>query len=92
MLKDLPIHLLRPREYLNALIKNDIRPDGRSLNQSRPVIVKNTPPIHSATSFVASSKQAQIGGSVVFAAATVLVGTPAPNFSEKGDIGMFFCY
>lgn len=88
MLADIPIHVFRPVEHLQAHLQNSVRPDGRSLTQARPITIQSTR-FRDHTNRVISSKQVQIGGSMAIAAVTLSIGTPALPLPNKGDIGTF---
>lgn len=79
LLQDVPLSVFRPMDFLQSHCMNDVRPDGRSLRQARPVTLKPHP-----NSF---SYEVQIGGSVVHCVVKVLVGTPSNDLPDCGDIG-----
>lgn len=83
-LKDIPLHIFRPTDFLSAHLWNNVRPDGRTLLQPRPVGVKAGPLQNLADGL--TSVQVQIGNTIILAVPKVLVGIPSLSTPNNGDI------
>lgn len=83
-LKDIPLHIFRPTEYLSAHLSNNVRPDGRTLLAPRPVGIKTGPLQNEANGI--TSVQVQVGNTIILAVPKVLVGTPTLSTPSNGDI------
>jgi hypothetical protein len=65
--------ILRPSEHIHAFLKNDVRWDGRSLLERRPLSVKRHVLSIINNPYIIGSAQLQLGGSIVLVGIRVLV-------------------
>ena len=88
-LEDLPIQLFRPVDHLLAFLKNGVRPDGRNLRHSRRFTMS-----HNVVEgkHIIGSAQCVLGGTMVIAALTLMVGMPNVHKPKQGDVGKLHCF
>ncbi|TMW62081.1 hypothetical protein Poli38472_009574 [Pythium oligandrum] len=74
---------LFPREYVNKCIENNVRPDSRLLEATRPVHIQTN-----VVKTAASSSLVKIGNTSVMTAVKLTVGTPAVATPDQGEIAI----
>jgi hypothetical protein len=85
-IKSLPLHIFRPVDHVRSFLKNGVRLDGRSLEQSRPISI-NYGVLQG--NYVISSSHVQLGSTSVMCAISVMVGCPSVYKPTSGDTGEF---
>jgi exosome complex RNA-binding protein Rrp42 (RNase PH superfamily) len=93
---NLPLNIFRPKEALLSMFSNDIRPDGRKLNEIRqfevtklPVAKKLELDNFQSNSWVLSSVQVRFGQTLVLGVVSGSIRYPKVEGDNCGDLGMF---
>lgn len=73
-------------QQLRVFIQNKVRLDGRTLSESRSVLVKQSY-LNTPSTGIFGSSHVNIGGTVVVCALNVMVGVPAVYTPSAGDVG-----
>ena len=76
------LQVLFPQDYEQRFWKENIRSDGREMDQIRPISIA-----HNVSSAMDSSCMAKVGHTTMIAGCKLHIGTPSVAKPDEGEIG-----